>query len=132
MKISKHFYSHELLPPSINDKYFYNVIDYRIVETLESIRFWFGVPVYMNTWKSGGEYQYRGYRPTECTEGAVYSQHRFGRAGDCIVSGYEAEEVRTFILKNREKFPHITRLEKKVSWVHLDIMYTGKPDIVLF
>ena len=48
------------------------------------------------------------------------------------MSGYEAEEVRTFILKNIEKFPHITRLEKKVSWVHLDLMYTGKPDIVLF
>jgi hypothetical protein len=36
----------------------------------------------INTAPFGGQFNYRGYRPPKCNQGATESQHRFGRAID--------------------------------------------------
>jgi hypothetical protein len=91
----------------------------------------------INNWCYGRRFQYRGYRPPGCEVGAEHSMHREVDGHKCGAfdsdfKGFTASEVRLEILANREKFPHITRMENLVSWVHVDIKDTGKPYIILF
>ena len=91
--------------------------------SLDNIRSWFDRPVIVNNWASGGDLQFRGFRPFDCTIGARYSQHRFGGAFDFDVQGVTADEVRKVILDNEdhERFQYITCLEINVSWTHFDV-----------
>lgn len=92
------------------------------LKALDGIREYFGTPVTVNTWKNGGNFEFRGLRPISSTLGATYSQHRFGNAFDCDIKGKTAIEVRTEILnnKNNELFKYINCLEANVTWVHFD------------
>src|SRR4030067_808286 len=72
------------------------------LKALDGIREYFGTPVTVNTWKNGGNFEFRGLRPISSTLGATYSQHRFGNAFDCDIKGKTAIEVRTEII-NKEK-----------------------------
>ena len=89
--------------------------------SLEVIRTFFDVPVYVNNWYKDGDLQFRGFRPFDCIVGSKYSKHRFGNAFDLNVKGIPAEEVRQVILANKNSiFLHITTLESGVNWVHFD------------
>ena len=93
-----------------------------ILISLDNIRKYFDTPVYVNNWDSGGDLQFRGFRPRWSEVGSVYSQHRLGQGIDCTVKNYTAEYVRNVIIndKDNELFKYITCLEDKVSWVHAD------------
>lgn len=64
--------------------------------------------------------------------GATYSQHKFGRACDVVSRKTSAQEMRDYIIQNRNKFPHITTLEDTVSWLHFDIRPTNNKNINTF
>lgn len=122
-------------------KYFklYELVDRRTFETegeeawlhfdtnaliaLDDLRSFFGLPITVNTWHSGGAFQYRGYRPQDCTVGVKGSYHRKGMAFDLDVSTYRAEEVRKIIIENKNNplLSKITRIEAGVTWIHFDI-----------
>ena len=87
---------------------------------------------YVNTWYWGGHIDGRGYRDNYEATGGDGSTHRHGMAFDFVAERYTAEEVRQIILKNREKYPHIKRLERFVEWVHFDTLTKGCDEIVLF
>jgi hypothetical protein len=55
--------------------------------------------------------------------GTEYSQHRFGRAADCIFADVTAEQVRQDVLDNPddEDFKYITSIELGVDWFHFDV-----------
>ena len=92
--------------------------------SLDNIRAWFDRPVIVNNWASGGDLQFRGFRPSDCTVGAKFSQHRLGNAFDLDVQGIAADEVRKVILDNKDndiRFQYITCLETDISWVHFDM-----------
>jgi hypothetical protein len=135
MFMPKHFMPQELLPQSWIDAHGDNamlVMDDRILKTLDNLSMFFKLPIIVNDYCRGGILSYRGYRPTSYTACSDSSQHRFGRAVDFDVKGKSAEQVRQIILKNRYKFPFITRMESDVSWVHIDCANTGKSEMVLF
>ena len=51
------------------------------------------------------------------------SAHLLGKAVDFDVKDMTAQEVRDWIVENSDLFPFKIRLEDKVSWVHLDVVY---------
>lgn len=134
-KLSENFTIFDLLPPDIisdfkNPERF---IDPQIIEVLESIIDFFERKVIVNNYKNGGALKFRGYRPPTFTDGAANSMHRYGAAADFNVSGLSDHEVRDAIMKNRNKFPLITRMEiNTVGWTHVDIKKTGRSELVLF
>lgn len=118
----KYFKVEELVPKSV----FLDLgprslilMDCRMLYTIDLIRQHFNSPITINNWNTGGSFSQRGLR-TDDNTGAKYSQHRYGRAIDFDVKGKTAEQVRAEIIKNKDKFEHITVLETDVSWVHMD------------
>lgn len=69
----------------------------------------------------------RGLRCNRCPEvrnkSSVYlSAHCLGKAGDFSISGMTAEEARRKIKENAALLPCNVRLEKNVSWLHMDVL----------
>ena len=65
------------------------------------------------------------------------SGHVMGKALDFNVKGFTAEEVRAWIIKNRDLFPFKIRLEhtlkgKVINWVHLDVFQNEKNPKIYF
>ncbi len=133
----KHFRIEELVPPGLFNQHMDNpdilwmLFDDRELRTVDAVREYFGKPVTINNWLSGGQFQQRGFR-TDVGTGATFSQHRYGRATDKDVEGVTAEEARQEIMKHKERFPLINRMEEGVSWLHTDCGNTGQVGIVLF
>jgi len=80
-------------------------------------------PMYVN----GKKYTQRGLRCNMCEivkgKTEVYlSGHVLGKAIDFTVSGMTAEEARKRIKQHAASFPCNIRLERGVSWVHLDVV----------
>lgn len=105
------------------------------LEALDDLREYFGVPIAVNNWHSGGPFEHRGARSlTEemsINPGHGHSRHIFGLverpladAFDLDVQGFTAEAARVRILANKDNplLCKITRLESGVSWVHFDTM----------
>lgn len=106
------------------------LLDERALKTIDALRDRFGSTT-VNDWPWGGANQYRGFREGDCSVGAQYSQHKFGRAFDCIFRDISAEAVRRYILENPEEFPFISSIEMGVSWLHFDVRNHG-PAILTF
>jgi hypothetical protein len=49
------------------------------------------------------------------------SAHLLGMGVDFDVEGLLAEEVRLWIVTNKNTWPYPIRLERDVNWVHLDL-----------
>lgn len=128
------FFWHELVPESYYRKFektpekFLNLFDDRALKTLQALREEFG-PATVNNWAVGGSNQYRGWRPFNCTVGAIHSQHKFGRAFDVNFKHTTAEQARKLILANPHRFPHLTRIERDVSWLHFDVATTNSAEV---
>ncbi len=131
-KISKNFVIQEFVPDDIYRRYGNSsiwFIDKQIVQLAQFIRDWFGKPVIINNWHTGGAYRESGFRSPLTTTGATYSQHKSGRALDIKISGVDPEEIRNDIRSNFKLFnAHgLTTIEKDTStWTHVDGRNTGK------
>jgi hypothetical protein len=130
MYYPKHFNIWELVPPAMG-KFVesrgayvaFNVLfDERLLRTIDMLRNQFGT-MQVNTWKNGGHYQYRGFRPAGCEVGARLSQHRFGRAIDMMPLDSNVDHIRKIILNtpNSPRYQYIGGLEMEVSWLHIDV-----------
>ena len=111
----------------------WGLFDSHLLSTLDRLRERYGRTMTVNNWKLGGKYKLRGFRPSDCPEGAPLSAHRRGQAVDFDVQGMTAEEVRDDIMANPEAMDmmFITRIEAGVSWVHIET--TNYPNrIVVF
>ena len=69
----------------------------------------------------------RGLRCNRCSivrgkSGPYLSAHVLGKAGDFTVVGMSAEDARKAIKANASKLPCNIRLEKGVTWVHMDVL----------
>lgn len=60
------------------------------------------------------------------------SAHVLGRAGDFNVEGMSAEVARNKIVELEHILPYPIRLEKDVTWVHIDVMDFGQGKIYQF
>ena len=131
MKVSQNIDIRELVPPEIWEKYkeqSVQFIDPKLPVIIEAIRVLCGnKPITLNNWQIGGKFKYRGYRPPESSIGAKNSMHKKGKAADFTVKGMTAEEVRGIIRLNQVALIKLglTRIERAVSWVHIDLKLTG-------
>jgi len=134
----KHFLIQELVSEAVFNKYgsfAWNFFDPRLLETMDFICELFGssAKITINNWLTEKNPKYifdeRGLRENTCPmmrdktkKGLIYlSGHPLGKAFDFDVEGYSAEETRQVIIKSKHKLPYPIRLEKDVTWVHLDI-----------
>ena len=138
----KHFKLMELVPPSIIRDYgdsAWQFLDERALRMLDKLRDKFG-KIIVNDWSWHGENKYRGFRPHYCRIGAKQSQHRFGRAFDCIFPELDStsqrsggvennpestfdsyDKIRQYILDNPQEFRYINALETGCNWLHFDV-----------
>ena len=110
--------------------------DTRLLVTIDRLRLKIGKPIYVNNWDIEGNLSQRGFRCIQCNvvkeaidESRLYvSAHMTGQAIDCEVQGLLAEEVRDWIIKNQNLWLYPIRLEKNVSWIHIDTRdnFTGQ------
>lgn len=124
MKTSKHFTIKELVSKETYSQYgnrAWELFDPRAIDTLDFIRDLFGVPVTVNNWVWGGQFQNRGYRDENCKIGADKSPHKRGMAFDFDVKGHTAQQVRDVLWQNSDKLPYPIRCESDVNWVHIDV-----------
>ena len=129
MYTAKHFTLEELVPPEIFTHWeqrqylLWMLFDIEALQTLDLLRARYG-PCTVNDWRWGGSFQFSGWRPWTCPEGAKLSQHKFGRAFDCKFQRVSAEEVREDVIRSQgdEAFAFIHRIEAfdGMGWFHFD------------
>ena len=126
----KHFKPQEFLPPNV---YSLMVMDPRILWTLDALRAFFGRPLTINNWHSGGQFQQRGFRNDPGT-GAPLSQHRFGRACDFDIYGTPASKFRELAKAGTlyHELTYITRIEENTNWCHIDCAAVPGTEIIFF
>lgn len=86
-----------------------------------------------------GKFQ-RGLRCNLCklvrdktTNNEIYlSSHVNGAGCDSDSKGLTAEQVRVLIKKNEHLLPYPIRLEKSVSWLHLDVYDDGSGQMITY
>jgi len=136
MKSNK-FKIHELVPlrlfNTIHPDVLWDMLDDRLIETIDKLKEIFPHgSMTINNYMWGGDRGWSGLRTKDSSYYSPTSQHSLGKAVDIIFSEYTTEEVRQYILNNSDLFPHITRIEEDVSWLHIDLKYTGKSGITTF
>ena len=138
MKLSEHIDLRELVSSGVyllRGDSAVSLIDSRLPIILERIRELCGNrTMTLNDWHIGGRFQLRGYRPPGSTVGATKSMHKLGKAADFTIKGMSAEGVRGVIRLNQVELMKLglTRIERGVSWVHIDLKHTGLDTIYEF
>lgn len=112
----------------------WSFIDDRLLETVLFIREGIGQGIVINNWHAGGQFSQRGLRCNLCQlvkeksdAGRVYlTAHAQGTGVDFDVLGMSAREVRDWLRDHRGGLPYPIRLERDVTWVHLDLRNDGE------
>lgn len=133
-----HFALQELVPPDIyriRGEYAWELLDDRLLVTLDSMRLYFG-SIIVNDWLWGGGFKESGLRAWGSATGARLSQHFFGRAADLKPQKVTVQEMYAAILAKPERFPYLTTLEDifytvtpRGSWLHADTRNNLKPGL---
>lgn len=121
--IPEHFDIQELVPYEVwMDRGIkaWELLDARLLITLDQLREEYGA-IIINNWHTGGTREWSGLRTEQSPYGTQYSQHRFGRAADCLFPRTNVNQVREDILRNPDKFPFINSIELGTSWLHFDV-----------
>ncbi len=136
-QLKRYFSIKELVSKDVYLKYgetAWQFFDVRLLETLLFIREKLDLPITINNWHLGGEFQQRGFRENTCEivrnrtkKNHIYcSAHVTGQAVDLDVNSMTAEDIRDWIVESQEILPHPIRLEDGVAWIHLDCRDAGK------
>lgn len=129
---SKYFKIQELVSKAVYDRYgerAWQFIDIRLIKVIDSLREHFGRPIIINNWLYGGNLQQRGLRANkdpmvQSKKDYYISQHCLGKAVDFNVKGLSVKETYDEILRNKEKFYLISRIENikdTPTWCHVDV-----------
>ena len=133
-KLAKYFDIRELVSKDVYNKFGQNawqVFDEKLLATLLALRTEIlGVPLVCNNWKAGGSFTQRGFREniaplvwTKTNAGTLYvSAHTIGKGVDLTSPKMDAETMRQTIEKKKNKLPYPVRIERGVSWLHIDVM----------
>lgn len=127
-KLSDHFIVQEFIPPEIYNRFgdaSAMFIDERLVQFAEKLRRTLDKPCLINNWHSGGAFKNSGLRSFSCTEGAAFSDHKFGHAIDIKVANMSGPEVAEFLEKHWSDYNMlITSIEKGTpSWTHVSTRF---------
>jgi hypothetical protein len=101
----------------------WSLFDPRFLWTIDALRDAYAEKIIINDWDMGGHLQQCGFRGNDTDQGAEFSQHRYGRAGDLHFEKTTSDKVRSDCLKNpwEKHFQFITCVEMGVSWFHGDV-----------
>jgi hypothetical protein len=132
----KHFKVWELVPKGLyesSEEYkLWWLFDDRALITLDMLRDQYGKMV-INDWKLDGQYQERGLRLPRTTTGALFSQHKYGRAFDIKFIDSPTTVVRQDCIdKKYDCFKFITAIELNISWFHFDVRNTDSKELLTF
>jgi hypothetical protein len=99
-----------------------------ILWTVDVMRELYGVSALINNWKQGGQFSYRGARPSTYTQTGPLDPHKFLIALDVNFGQIPASTVINDILTkpNQPEFQFISGLELGVTWNHLDVRNVTK------
>ena len=129
IKVSRYFYLDELVPEEVYRQFGARAIeflDHRAVNGLDFIRSGTGYPIIVNNWWKEGQYNYSGYRPPNCSVGAKFSQHKYGRGFDLKSKGLTPPELREWLRDISHaafltESGMITTIEQGTeTWTHID------------
>lgn len=98
----------------------WELLDDRMLITLDALRNAFGA-ITVNNWHKNGDRNWSGLRTADSPYGTEFSQHRFGRAADCLFHHEKVEIVREVILSEKNRFEYINSVELDTSWLHFDV-----------
>ncbi|EHM6953351.1 hypothetical protein KGV31_002150 [Vibrio parahaemolyticus] len=126
---SKHFKTEELVSKTMFNQRgskAIELIDERVLITLDALRENLNKPITANNWLWGGSFQQRGLRDrafykSDAEYVASLSQHKYGRAVDFDVKGLSAKDVIKHIVDNKHLYPHVGFIEVDCNWVHVDV-----------
>lgn len=142
--IKDYFDLQEIVCPEVYKKYgqlAWLFFDPRLLATMLALRQRLNKAIYVNNWKEGGSDTQKGLRCILCAlvqkviiDKILYmSEHMEGQAWDFQVEGLHAEEVRQYIITNKNLWPYPIRLEADVSWVHMGTRNDGSVSkVILF
>jgi predicted transposase YbfD/YdcC len=121
----KNFSPYELVPKEtylIRGDKALQLMDKELLVFIDTLRTELGKSITINDWKWGGSFQYRGLRVPASEHFKQYSQHTYGKALDFDVKGMSAEQVRQWIIDNRDLdwVKPVSFIETDVNWVHVD------------
>ncbi len=125
--LKQYFEVKELVCPHTYQRYGENAWQFLstcYLETLLVIREQIlAAPMYCNT----SNLNQRGLRCNLCPivsnkQSLYLSAHILGKAGDFTVRGLTAEEARNKIIQNAHLLPYPIRMEKNVTWLHIDTL----------
>jgi Peptidase M15. len=130
----KWFKLYELLPPELykNEEQGWDYFDARLLRSIDAIRDILNVPLICNNWYHKGKRKASGYRLQSSSIGAQFSAHKQGMAADLISTRMTAEQMRQILILNADKLPYPIRIEKDVTWLHVDVRCSGKQKITMF
>ena len=139
MTKSTYFKLHELLPKELyyNEEVGWGWLDERLIEVLDWLRRTAGVPLIVNNWKWGGKRNYCGARIPASPDYSYGSRHtlipdRKVMAADVISTKITAAQLRNLIRRMKDSLPHPVRIEKNVTWLHIDVDNTSYNPIYEF
>lgn len=128
-KLKPYFSIRELVCPHVYNRFketAWQFLSTELLSTLYVLRTEvLNVPMVVNNWSLNKSYSQRGLRCNLCElvknkKNVYLSAHCLGKAVDFTPSGMSAEDARTLIKKNLNKFEYPIRLEEGTSWVHID------------
>lgn len=139
IQVTPNFYLDELVPESIltaRGEKAIQLLDMRIIKAAQFIRDQLGETVYINNWYQGGNLDECGLRTFGTKTGAVYSQHKFGRALDLhSPAGVKAmlEVVKKFekILIADQLLTTVEDISFTPTWLHIDCRWTGLDKLLI-
>src|SRR5690606_27239804 len=97
----------------------------RLIKIAQFIRDTTGLPVTVNNWILGGQYNHSGFRPPACTIGSKTSEHRSFNAIDVKIKGWSGQQMQTWAIQNAKALYDlgVRRIEDVTltpTWLHLD------------
>jgi hypothetical protein len=127
-KLSDHFIVQEFVPPDVYARFGDGssiFIDDRLIAFAEKLRRVLDKPIVINNWHNKGAYSNSGLRSFSCPEGALFSDHKFGKAIDIKVANMSGPEVADFLEKHWADYNFlITSIEKGTpSWTHVSTRF---------
>lgn len=144
------FVIEEFVPKEIFKKFGANSIwfmDYHVVKSIVYLRHWYGAPMTLNNWHTGGNYNSRVFRMPDDDSGASLSQHKCKCATDFNVKGLTGSQAGRKIIDNWDEIsmnvifttienPEMTRRKLpdgswSNGWTHLDGRWTGLNDLLI-
>jgi hypothetical protein len=140
IRVSDNFFLDEFIDPRIysqRGERSIQLIDSRIMFAAQYIREQSGEFMTINNWARGGTLRERGLRLAGTNTGALWSQHKYGRAIDINIGSWTAKQMFDFVMSHekylvqRQIVTVIEDIRDTPRWLHMDCRYTGQDKIVI-